>query len=91
MRILLILLALALLGLGFAFGALNPAAVAIDLYGIELSLRLGSALLLAAFCGAFAAGSVLTALVILPLKRRVQRAEGEARLAVESSARAAGA
>jgi uncharacterized integral membrane protein len=91
MRILLILLALGLLGFGFAFGALNPAEVAIDLFGLSITLRLGSALLLAAFAGAFAAGSVLTLLVILPLKRRLKRAESEARIAVEGSARAAAA
>jgi putative membrane protein len=91
MRILLILLALSLLASGFAFGALNPVAVGVDLFGLELRLRLGSALLLAAFCGALAAGSVLTALVILPLKRRLRRAEGEARAVAEPGERTAGA
>jgi hypothetical protein len=72
MRIVLILVALGLLGLGFAFGALNPARVVIDLFGLELSLRLGLALLLAALCGALTAGLLLWLTVVLPQLRRLR-------------------
>jgi hypothetical protein len=72
MRIVLILVAFGLLGLGFAFGALNPARVGIDLFGLELSLRLGLALLLAALCGALAAGLLLWLTVALPQLRRIR-------------------
>lgn len=75
MRIVLILLALGLLGLGFAFGALNPAAVGIDLFGFQLSLRLGFALLLAALCGALCAGLLLWLTMVLPQGRRIRRLE----------------
>ena len=73
MRILLTLVALGLLGLGFLFGALNPAPVAIDLFGFDFSLRLGLALLLAALAGAFAAGVLLTVLVLMPRSRQLRR------------------
>lgn len=90
MRILLILLALGLMGLGFAFGALNPASVDIDLFGFDFTLRLGLALLLAAFTGALAAGGLLWLLVLLPLRRRVRKAELELR-GVETTKRDIGA
>lgn len=77
MRIVLILAALGLLGLGFAFGALNPAAVGIDLFGIQLSLRLGLALLLAALSGALCAGFLLWLTMFLPQRRRMRRLELE--------------
>jgi uncharacterized integral membrane protein len=73
MRFLLPLIALVLLALGFAFGALNPLPVAIDLFGLQLSLGLGLALLLAALGGASAAGLLLALLVIWPLRRQVKR------------------
>lgn len=74
MRILLPLIALALLGLGFAFGALNPTPVMIDMLGVEVGLRLGLALLLAALAGALGAGMLLAVLVIWPLRRQLKRA-----------------
>lgn len=73
MRFLLPLIALALLALGFAFGALNPLPVAIDLFGLQLNLGLGLALLLAALGGALAAGLLLALLVIWPLRRQLKR------------------
>lgn len=79
MRILLILLALGLMGLGFAFGALNPESVDVDLFGFDFTLRLGLALLLAAFIGALAAGGLLWLMVLLPLRRRLRKAEFELR------------
>lgn len=89
MRILMTVVALGLLALGFVFGALNPAAVGIDLFGFDFSLRLGLALLLAAFAGAFLAGLTLWLLVLLPQRRRLRRVEIELKAAAESSVRAA--
>ena len=47
--------------------------VAIDLFGFDFSLRLGLALLLAALAGAFAAGVLLTVLVLMPRSRKLRR------------------
>jgi len=78
MRILTPLIVLALLGLGFVFGALNPVAVAVDLFGFVLTMRLGLALLLAALLGALGAGLLLGVLVIWPQRRRLTRQHNEA-------------
>ncbi len=75
MRILLTLVALGLLSLGFVFGALNPTAVGIDLFGFDFTLRLGLALLLAALAGALTAGLLLWLLVLMPQRRRLRRLE----------------
>jgi uncharacterized integral membrane protein len=74
MRILLPLIALAFLGLGFAFGALNPSTVTINLPGLEFQLGLGLALLGSALLGASAGGLLLGVLVIWPLRRKLRRA-----------------
>jgi uncharacterized integral membrane protein len=73
MRILTPLIVLALLGLGFTFGALNPTPVGVDLFGLSFTIRIGLALLLAALGGALGAGVLLGVLVIWPLRRRLRR------------------
>jgi uncharacterized integral membrane protein len=73
MRVFVPLIALFLLALGFAFGALNPSSVPIDLFGLSVTLRLGLALLLAALAGALGAGLLLALVVIWPQQRRLRR------------------
>lgn len=73
MRLLLPLIALACLALGFAFGALNPQPVHIDLFGLGLDLGLGIALLGSALAGAVLAGLALGLFVLWPLRRRLRR------------------
>lgn len=78
MRLLLPLIALACLVLGFAFGALNPQPVHIDLFGLALDLGLGIALLSAALTGAVLAWLALGVFVLWPLRRRLRRCEAKA-------------
>jgi lipopolysaccharide assembly protein A len=68
MRYLFVVLCVVVLSAGLLFGALNPQAVAIDLYYVSFELRLGVALLLALLCGALLGG--LCAALALGLKRR---------------------
>lgn len=74
MRIVFLLLALLFLAAGIVFGALNPAAVTIDFYWLQVPVSLGFGLLAAALAGAVLAGIVLTASVIWPLRARLRRA-----------------
>ena len=78
MRLLLPLIALACLALGFAFGALNPQPVHVDLFGFGIDLGLGIALLLAALTGAVLAWLALGLFVLWPLRRRLRQSEANA-------------
>ena len=77
MRLLLPLIAMACLAAGFAFGALNPQPVAIDLFGLGFELGLGLALLAAALAGALLAAACLWLFVLWPLRRRLRRFAAE--------------
>ena len=74
-------LALLVVALGLAFGALNDSDLQVNLYLVEFSMAAGSALLGAALAGALLAGLSLWLTVIWPLQvrlRRAQRAEQQA-------------
>jgi uncharacterized integral membrane protein len=73
MRILSYLIALLVLLAGLLFGALNPAAVRIDLYFIAFELALGPAPLLATLTGAVLGGLAVALGVAVPLRRRLSR------------------
>lgn len=69
-----LLLAVLVVVLGLAFGALNDGDLRVDLYVVQFSLSAGAALLAAALCGALLAGVCLGLAVIWPLRRRLRRA-----------------
>lgn len=77
MRLLIPLIALAFLALGFAFGALNPQPVRIDLFGLGLDIGLGIALLMSALAGALLAGLALGLFVLWPMRRQLRRCQIE--------------
>lgn len=74
MRIVFFLVAALCVGVGVAFGALNPQQVPLD-FGVWRipAVPVGLSLLTAALLGALAAGLVLELTVIWPLRRRLRR------------------
>lgn len=75
LRLLFGLVCALMLGLGLVFGGLNNVPVTIDLYWLQLSAGVGSALLAAALLGALVGGLCLWLSVILPLQARLKRSE----------------
>jgi uncharacterized integral membrane protein len=69
-----LLLAVGVLVVGLAFGALNAGELQVSLYFVELRLSTGTALLASALLGALAAGLCLWLAVIWPLQRGLKRA-----------------
>ena len=80
MRLIRLLVALLFLAVGVAIGALNPQPVALDLGVAMLRLTLGVCVLGALLLGVIAGGLVLSASVVLPLHRRLRRADAATRL-----------
>ncbi|MBA2237776.1 MAG: LapA family protein [Lysobacter sp.] len=79
MRFIRFLVALACLLAGAALGALNRDPVSIDLGIVAIATSTGVALLTALLMGVLIAGLVVSASVVLPLKRRLSRLERQAR------------
>ena len=75
MRLIRLLLALAGLALGAVVGALNRQPVSIDLGFAHLPSNLGVALIVALLLGVLLGGLAISASVVLPLRRRLARAE----------------
>lgn len=74
MRLIRLLIALLFAAIGVVSGALNPLAVAIDLGFVKLPATLGVALLVSVLIGAILGGLMLSASVILPLRKELRRA-----------------
>jgi uncharacterized integral membrane protein len=75
MRVIRLLLALAFIALGAVVGALNRQEVVIDFGALHLSTSLGVALLVALLMGVLLGGTAIAASVVLPLRRRLSRAQ----------------
>lgn len=73
MRLLKSLIALCFVALGIVFGALNRHPVRVDLWFGALEGRLGLVLLVVLLAGAVLGGLVVTAGVVLPLRRTLAR------------------
>lgn len=79
MRLIRLLIALACLAAGAILGALNRQIVNIDLgVGFVPATSLGIALIVALLAGALIGGLAISASVVLPLRRRLARAERNA-------------
>lgn len=72
-----LLLALLIVAIGIAFGALNHAPLVVDLHFVQVEASSGVALLAAALVGAVLAGLCLGLAVIWPLRRALRRAARE--------------
>mgnify|MGYP002403075619 CR=1 FL=1 len=79
MRMIFLLLALACVGVGVLFGALNPHAVNIDFYWLQVEASLGAAFLVSALIGMLLGGMAVSVGVVWPLRRRLRKAQREAR------------
>ncbi|HUH90121.1 MAG TPA: LapA family protein [Lysobacter sp.] len=75
MRLIRILIALACLALGAVVGALNRQPVSIDVGFGHLSSNLGIALIVCLLLGVLIGGMAISASLVLPLRRRLARAE----------------
>lgn len=76
MRVIRLLIALVCLAAGAVLGALNRQIVSIDLgVGFVPATSLGIALIVALLIGALIGGLAISASVVLPLRRRLARAE----------------
>ena len=79
MRFGLILLVLVFALLGAVFGALNSQPVDLDFYFTTLSLAKGGVLIAAVLIGWLLGGMLVFLSLVLPLRRRLRRAERELR------------
>ncbi|MDI9239767.1 lipopolysaccharide assembly protein LapA domain-containing protein [Lysobacter sp. LF1] len=75
MRLLRFLIAILFLAAGAIVGALNRAPVVIDLAFARMPANLGVSLLVALLLGVLLGGLAISASVVLPLRRRLARAE----------------
>ena len=78
MRLIRFVVAFVCLLAGAALGALNRESVSVDLGIVVVATTTGIALLTAVLIGVLAAGLVISASVVLPLKRRLIRLEHQA-------------
>ena len=77
MRFIRFLIAFACLAVGAIVGALNVQTVHIDLGVVTVPATLGVVLILALLAGVVVGGLAVTASLVLPLRRRLARAERE--------------
>lgn len=82
MRLIRFVVAFVCLLAGAALGALNRDPVSIDLGIVVVETTTGIALLTTLLIGVLAAGLVISASVVLPLKHRLSRMERQARVPV---------
>ena len=75
MRVFRLLIAFACIALGASLGALNRQAAVIDFGAASVSTTLGVALLVALLLGVLLGGLAIATSVVLPLRRRLARAE----------------
>jgi lipopolysaccharide assembly protein A len=81
MRLIRFLVAFACVALGAVVGALNRQLVSIDLGVTHLPTNLGVALIVTLLIGALLGGLAISASLVLPLRRRLARAERNQRIA----------
>ena len=79
MRVIRFLVAFACLALGAVVGALNRQLVTIDLGAAYIPTNLGVALIVALLLGVIVGGLAISASLVLPLRRRLARAERQHR------------
>ena len=84
MRFIRFLIAFACLAVGAIVGALNTQSVAVDLAVGKVPTTLGVALIVALLLGVLVGGMAVTASLVLPLRRRLARAERKPALQVTS-------
>ena len=75
MRLLRFLIAIVCLGAGAIVGALNRTPIMVDLGFARMPTNLGVSLLVALLLGVLVGGLAISASVVLPLRRRLARAE----------------
>ena len=80
MRLIRFLVAFACVALGAVVGALNRQLVSIDLGVTHLPTNLGVALIVTLLIGALLGGLAISASLVLPLRRRLARAERHQRI-----------
>ena len=80
MRLIRFLVAIACLALGAVVGALNRQLVSIDLGVVHIPTNLGVALIVALLLGVLIGGLAISASLVLPLRRRLARAERQQRV-----------
>lgn len=80
MRLIRFLAAIACLALGAIVGALNRQLVSIDLGVAHIPTNLGVALIVALLLGVLIGGLAISASLVLPLRRRLARAERQQRV-----------
>ncbi|CAG4972907.1 MAG: lipopolysaccharide assembly protein LapA domain-containing protein [Lysobacter sp.] len=78
MRLIRLLIAIACLAVGAVIGALNRQLVSIDLGFTHLPTNLGVALIVALLLGVILGGLAISASIVMPLRRRLARAERDA-------------
>lgn len=81
MRLIRFLVAFACVALGAVVGALNRQLISIDLGIAHLPTNLGVALIVTLLMGALLGGLAISASLVLPLRRRLARAERDQRIA----------
>ena len=80
MRLIRLIAAIACILLGAVVGALNTQPVALDLGMTTIRASLGLSMLVALLLGVLLGGGILAISVVLPLRRRLRRAENAARV-----------
>ena len=80
MRLIRFLVAIACLAVGAVVGALNRQPVSIDLGVAYIPTNLGVALIVALLLGVLIGGLAISASLVLPLRRRLARAERHQRV-----------
>jgi putative membrane protein len=87
MRLIRLLLAFACLAVGAIIGALNRQLVSVDLGVVHVPTNLGVALIVALLLGVLLGGLAISASVVLPLRRRLARAQDRQPLPGEAGGR----
>lgn len=87
MRLIRFLVAFACLALGAVVGALNRQLISIDLGIVHVPTNLGVALIVSLLIGVLIGGLAISASLVLPLRRRLARAERQQRVSPPLDAR----
>ena len=85
MRLLRFLIAIMCLGAGAVVGALNRTPIVVDLGFARMPTNLGVSLLAALLLGVLVGGLAISASVVLPLRRRLARAERQGTATIANS------
>ncbi|MDQ3040310.1 MAG: lipopolysaccharide assembly protein LapA domain-containing protein [Pseudomonadota bacterium] len=80
MRLIRLIAAISCILLGAIVGALNTQPIALDLGMTTLRASLGLCVLVALLLGVVVGGGIISIAVVTPLRRRLRRSEGAARM-----------